>query len=202
MAMRPNHPAWVLGSVAIVGVLLLVFGHYLTHVDTRALGEVVKVTQIPPTFGADRLLYGFVLALMLTMSAFAFGAAIENVRFLSTNTAPRRSPVKVTVFNETILLGAVLCSIVPDVLVLMSWGELMAPSYAFMSKLDRGMDGFAAIVFGWFIVRRVRARPTLLFLLQQDTIPVELEPKWEQLRSKLLIAVVVIVISFGVAFGK
>lgn len=197
-----RHRPGLLALLALAGILVFVLGRQAIMADASAIGELTRRYEIPPTFGDDRGLYASVLSLMLTMAVLALGALIENVRFLFTNTSAWREPAKVTVFNETILLAAVLFSIVPDILVLLIWGEIMAPSGASLSKWDRVFDGIAALTFFAWIFRRIRARPSLLFQLQRDSIPVDLEPKWEQLRPKILIVLAVMVISFGVAFGK
>lgn len=202
MNWRERRSAWVLGLLGVFALFSLAFGHFFLTSDNESMGVLARVYEIPPTFGGERAFYGFVLGLMLFGDALAFGAFIENIRFLLTNSNPAHHPVKVLVINEALLLGAILVSTVPDVVVLMTWGELMAPSYAVMSKVDRMLDGVAALLFCVFVYRRQRARPALLFVLQSNAIPIDLEPTWRQLRPKLAVALVVAVISFGVAFGK
>lgn len=200
---QPKHPGWMVGILVVAGAIALLVGHWALDVDTSPIGDLTAHYEIPPTFGHNRPLYGGVLALMLTMTLLGFGAFIENVRFLTMHKSSWREPAKVEVVNESLLLFAVLLAIVPDVLVLVSWGELMAPPYALLSKWDRAFDGISALFFIAYIIRRLRARPTLLFMLQmQRDIPVALEPTWEQLRPKLLVILAVVVISFGVAFAK
>jgi predicted Co/Zn/Cd cation transporter (cation efflux family) len=195
-----KHPAWLVGMLCVIGLVVTLLGHSVLGV--HVIADLPRHYAIPPTFGNSRLFYGMVLALMMIADALALGATIENVRFLLTNYGGWREPAKVSVINETTLLLAVIFSTVPDVLVLLSWGELMAPPYATLSKWDRAFDGIAALTFLIYLVRRLRSRPALLFQLQREFIPVEIEPSWAQMRPKLVIALVVVVISFGVAFGK
>jgi hypothetical protein len=200
--MDRRHSVWLLGSLVVAALIVILLGQTAIHTSVGGISQLPQHYAIPPTFGGNRLFFGTVLALMTTADALAFGAAIDNGRFLLTNGSCWDEPAKVTVVNETILLAAVLFSTVPDVLVLLAWGEQTAPAYATLSKWDRAFNGLAALTFIVFILRRLRLRPTLLFQLQREPIPLSTQPTWEQLRPKLLLVLAITIISFGVAFGK
>jgi hypothetical protein len=200
--MSPRHSAVLVGFLAVGALIAFTLGWSINHFQLTSIAHLPQRYAIPPTFGNNRVFYGVVLGLLMLGNALAFGAFIENIRFLLVNPSRSDSPAKVTVVNETVLLVFILLATVPDVLVLLSWGERGAPTYYDLSRWDRAFDGFAIFILIGYILRRLRSRPTLLFQLQREPIPVDLEPSWQQLRPKLLIGLVVTIISFGVAFAK
>lgn len=198
----PRHPKWFILLLAFAAMLAFVGSNFVLHTDSPVQDVLAQTYEIPPTFAGLRWLYGGVLALLLTSSALGFGAIIENLRFLATTNAAPREPARVMVVNETMQIAAFVLLVLGDVLVLMAWGEAAAPANSYLARLDRFLDGGAACAFAAYLWRRLRVRPVLIYQLLREPIPLELEPTWEQLKPKFMVAVGILVVSFGVAFGK
>jgi hypothetical protein len=200
--MFKSHP-WISSAACVIVALLgTLFVRTFIQADAGYVNFTAATHSIPPIFGNQRFLLGVTMSLLSIVSLLAMQALLENIRFLMTNQSSGDMPVKVAVKNESIILAALVATILPDVLVLYAWGELMAPSNASMSKFDRVFDNVSAVLFIWWAIRRLRSRPTILFQLQRQPIPVDTQATWAQLKPKLLISAAIVVVSVGVAFGK
>lgn len=181
-------------------VILFAFWRWAS-VDTP-VNVLAHHYEIPPSFNGVRILYGMTLAVLLPMSLFSFGQAVENVRYLVTATGDLDTPAKVHVTNDLLILLCIFISVTPDAIVLLAWGDESAPSASTLALFDRAMDMVSGLLFLAAVVRRIRSRAIILFMLQQEPIPIDLVPTWEMLWPKLRLGLVIVLISFGVAFAK
>lgn len=203
MLRRPKHGIWMIGALVIMALAGFLLADFALHnsVET-ATDELALTHDLPPSFAGHRWFFGTVLALLASVTLLAMGAVLENVRFLLTSPGRTNEPAKVGVINETLLLLAIAIGFGPDAVVLFAWGEAAAPLNSMIARIDRAFDGIATLVFIAWLVRRSKSRPVLLFQLYREPFEMSLEPTWEQLRPKLFAWLGIIVVSFGVAFGK
>lgn len=185
-----------------LGFIVVIFAFLQFTGSGTPVDRLSQTYSIPPSFNGIRLLYGMTLAVLLPMSLFSAGLILENARFLLTNNGTYDEPAKVSVVNDLLILSVIWLGITPDAIVLLAWGEQSAPTSSALAATDRALDMISGVLFLVAVVRRIRSRPIVLFMLQREPIPVDMQPTWAMLWPKLRIGLVVVLLSFGVAFAK
>ena len=198
----PRYSGTVLVCGLIVAIIVL-FGNIIPPNQKGWADVSAARNAIPPTFEGIRFLYGLTLAVLAPTVLFTLSAIRENVTFLlNAKHAKWHEPAKVAVLNETLIYLGIVCGIAPDAVILFVWGETSTPSTSYLAAMDRALDLVAGVLIIAGLMRRLRLKAIALYQLQRDPIPVDMWPTWHELRPKLMVGAVTVLLSFGVAFGK
>lgn len=173
-------------------------------------------SRFPPSFEDNPLSYGMALFALALISSISLGVVIgyalearraREVDRLVRNRAPRSihgrySPVSlhrivVAGFLLTIVFGAL-----PDVLVLLAWGEASDATMFILFSLDRVFDALTLIPFLGSIFVSLRAAGVVDHRLAVEPLAISLKPTWGMIRDKLKIAALVLLIAVGVTAYK
>lgn len=173
-------------------------------------------TRFPPVFDDSPLAYAlalFSLALITSISlAIVAGYALEHRRELEINrlidnhaAPPRRHGLTVLGVHRLIVSGLLMTIIfaeLPDVLVLLAWGEASDETMFALFQFDRLFDGITLLPFLFAVSISVRANMVVDHVLGLDPIKISLRPTWGLVRDKLRIVGVVLCIALGVTAYK
>ncbi|MES2903276.1 MAG: hypothetical protein V4696_03745 [Pseudomonadota bacterium] len=191
------------GTLLIVALAVVIIFSFSTLFGQQTISDqVAQRYEIPPSFNGHRVLFGLNLAFVLSMALLSAGTILENARWLFSFSGRWHEPSKVVVVNESLMLATIFCGVLGNCLVLLAWGEEGAPGQTTLVTLDRVLDIIAGLFLFTSLVRRIRSRPVVLFHLQREPLDLNMSPTWAQLAPKLRIAIVVVALSFGVAFAK
>ncbi|HVJ03811.1 MAG TPA: hypothetical protein VM662_16660 [Sphingomonas sp.] len=173
-------------------------------------------TRFPPVFDDSPLAYAFALfslALVTSVSlAIVINYALEHRREHVINAKignraypPRQLGITLVGLHRVIVSGLLLTIIfgaLPDVVVLLAWGEATERTMWILFELDRLFDGLTLLPFMVSTFVSVRAGPAVDHIIGLDPIKVSLRPTWGMVRDKLKIMGAVLCISVGVTFYK
>jgi hypothetical protein len=173
-------------------------------------------SRFPPSFDDNPWSYGyalFSLALITSISlAFLIGWGLEHRREAEINRIirnqahpPRRHGLTLLGLYRLLVSGLLLTIVfgaMPDVLVLLAWGEASDNTMWLLFEIDRAMDGAASLPFLFFVILSIRAAPVVDHVIGIDPVKVSLRPTWGMVRDKLKIVGMVLCIAAGVTFYK
>lgn len=173
-------------------------------------------SRFPPSFDGNPWSYGFALFSLTLVSAISLAilvsfaldkrAKLEINRQIDNEIAqapfPRTSPLSihrliVSGFLMTIVLGAL-----PDVLVLLAWGEASDTAMNALFLVDRLCDGILVLPFICSACLVVWAGQAVDHKLALDSIAMRLRPSWTHLRERLKMVSIVFLIAVGVTLAK
>ncbi len=177
---------------------------------------VDMTTRFPPTFEDNALAYGFALFSLTVISAVSLAflsAAMFEGRLRKQLISQLNNPVKQALFNPrstlslyrfqiTCLLWMALIGTLPDVLVLLFWGEASSPVMWFLFQFDRVCDGFAGIPFAMFALSYVLSGGAIKHRLALDAVDVPLQPRWVQVKDEVRIVAIALGMALGVTLYK
>ena len=173
-------------------------------------------TRFPPSFEDSPLAYGLALFSLALVTSISLGVVIsyaleakrnrEIDRLLSNWVARSRHATLSPLVLHRIILSGVLLTIVfgglPDVLVLLAWGEASDATMWALFNIDRIMDGLTIIPFLTSIFVSLRAAAIVDHRLAAEPLTISLKPTWGMIRDKLKIAGLVLCIAVGVTAYK
>lgn len=172
--------------------------------------------RFPPSFEDNAFAYGFALFSLTVISATSAALLLQ---FLFDRRAKTRLSLEL---GETAYLGScapgsacglyrfqistlmwtMLLGALPDVLVLLAWGEASDPLMWLLFQTDRVGDGLAGIPFTMFALSYLLSGKVIEHRLSLDVEDVPLHPRWVQLKEKVRIVVLALVIALGVTAYK
>lgn len=178
--------------------------------------DQVALSPFPPSFDDNPWSYGFALFSAVLISslclAHLLGYAFDYHRTLEADrkrgTARRARFLNFgsaeCVYRMIVggLLTALLVRVLPDAVVMLAWGEASSETMTILFGIDRYLDGLAIIPFifsSLLLVWSSQAIPDGLMAEAQNRLA---PPRWEMLRNRGKIALVVLVIAVGVTLGK
>lgn len=173
-------------------------------------------TRFPPSFEGNPWAYGFALFSLTLISAISFsmivGYALEARRqreidrltrnLLAQPTRAMLSPITLYRLIVSGLLMTILFGALPDVVVMLAWGEAEDPTMWLFLQIDRVFDGLTLAPFTIAIYVAVRAAQAVDHRLAVDNLQISLRPSWSTLRDKLKILGLVLLIAIGVTLYK
>lgn len=174
------------------------------------------LSRFPPSFDGNPWTYGFALFSLTLVSAISLailiGYALEYRARREINVAidnpvtqpafPMTSPFSlyrwiICGFLLTIVMGAL-----PDVLVLLAWGEASADTMEALFMFDRLADGLLILPYLCSAFLAVWAGQAVDHKLALDSIPMGLRPSWAMMRDRIKMAGLVLFIAIGVTLAK
>jgi hypothetical protein len=114
----------------------------------------------------------------------------------------RVTPVTIHRLVVSLLLATILCGFLPDVIVLLAWGEASAATMDRLFTFDRICDGATILPFGGAVIVLWRAAQVVDHRLTMAEIRLSLLPHWSTVRDKVKLVAVVAVIALGVTLYK
>lgn len=171
--------------------------------------------RFPPSFDNSPLSYGFAVFSLTLVSALSLaqllsywfeGRARREAQKIAMNlvTEPLASfsalqvhRMIVSGFLLTILFGAL-----PDVLVLLFWGEAADRTMEALFLIDRVLDGALLFPFLWSIAMLAYAYQAIPQTLVRNAGVGLARPTWQMVRDKLKIIGAVLVLAVGVTLAK
>lgn len=173
--------------------------------------------RFPPMFDDSPFAYAFALFSLTLASALSLAMLIgfilearrgkEIAALVGSRTPPSRSGSPLNLFDLhrlivsgfllTILLGAM-----PDVVVLLAWGEASDRAMYSLFQLDRIFDGLTILPLATSLGLSTIAAQSVDHRLYIEPAPVRLSFKWSSLRDKFKIGGVVLCIAIGVTLSK
>lgn len=169
----------------------------------------------PPSFEGSPFSYGFALFSLTLVCSLSFAMLLQfvfewharrEVQKIAANRVclplPFASPLSIhrmiiSGFLLTVLLGAL-----PDVLVLLAWGEARAETMEWLFFMDRIGDGLTVAPFTGAAVLSAWGLQVLPQQLVRETRVQLQRPRWETVKSPAKIAAMVLVIATGVTLAK
>jgi hypothetical protein len=197
--------------LAFIAMFVLLGGRSAPAADGSSLPLIE--TRFPPTFEDNAWAYGFAL-FSLTVIAATSAAILSNYWFeFRRDRAVRLSrmcsvkpdvthPLTVYRFQIGCLLTMALIGTLPDVLVLLAWGEASDTTMWALFQIDRIGDGMCVLPFGLFMASYLLNREALDRTLTLDAGYVPIRPRWVQLKDKVGIVVWALVIALGATLFK
>lgn len=174
------------------------------------------LTRFPPSFDNNPALYAFALFSLSLITSISLGIVIgyglearrarEVDRLIQNQLTrvdtPALSPVSihrliVSGFLLTIIFGAL-----PDVLVMLAWGEAADTTMTILFDVDRAFDGLTLLPFLGSVFISLRAAQVVDHRLAVEPLKIRIKPSWGMIRDKMKIAALVLFISAGVTFYK
>ena len=112
-----------------------------------SLSNANMAADIPPAFAGNRAAYGFALFSLFTMSTLAIRKI--HMMILMLKNEPWRQNPDVGLYRLAIIFGlaTILCGAVPDVALLLVWGEVSASFTVDLMTVDRIGDGLTIVPF-------------------------------------------------------
>ena len=202
--------------VALLLTCFLLFGARSVDGVARQPGAALPITRFPPSFEDSAFAYGFAL-FGLTLIASVSAAILFNFMFDKRirhdavnefgDTAfavdcPSGSPCQLYRFQLGALLWTMLLGTLPDILLLLAWGEAPLSVMWTLYQLDRVGDGLASIPFGMFALSYLLSGNVIEHKLALDGGVVPLRPRWVQVKEKGKIVIWASVIALGVTAYK
>lgn len=188
--------------VIAAAATLYALGRLFLMPDSAAFHHIAGDHSFPPSFDGHRWLYATALAGLLAITSLALNVLIEDLRFMSSIRGRWREPAKLSSVVESLFLLTIVMGFAPDAIVLLAWGDPSAPSAAHVVEIDRFFDFLCVVPFltGWIL--RARIQPVAQFQLMRQPIRTDLALTWPLLRPKLVMLLMVVGLSVGVAFAK
>lgn len=177
---------------------------------------IMDMTRFPPSFEDNAFAYGFAL-FSLTVIASTSAALLLQFMF------DRRAKIALALelgsgayvgscapgsvcglyrFQIGTLMWTMLLGTLPDVLVLLAWGEASDQLMWLLFQVDRIGDGMAGIPFTLFALSYLLSGKVIEHKLSLETDDVPLRPRWVQIKEKARIVVLALVIALGVTAYK
>lgn len=176
------------------------------------------VTRFPPTFDENAFAYGFALFSLTTIAAlatallmqFVFERRVKRIILAEAGTDDMiyeddcgpGTACALYRFQIGSLLWMALLGCLPDVLVLLAWGEASDETMWLLFQFDRICDGLCGIPFGAFALSYLISGSIVQHRLALDTGDVPLRPRWVQIKEKVKIVALALVIAIGVTSYK
>lgn len=172
--------------------------------------------RFPPSFDDSPFAYAFALFSLTIVTALSLsiviGYALEGRREREISrrignwaSAPRKNGVTLLGLHRVIVGGFLLTIIMgalPDVLVLLAWGEASDETMWTLFLVDRAFDGLLLLPFLFSVFITIKAGMPVDHLLGREPVKVSLRPTWGMVREKLKIVGAVLCISVGVTLFK
>lgn len=197
---------WTAVGVTLLVIAVLIYPELLWEVSRERPTEAAGA--IPPTFSGNRAAYGWALFSMVTMTMLSIrkmiGIAVE-FRTTPWRAVPDIAHYRVAVFA---FCAMVVFGVLPDVIILMLWGEAEASTLHTWGTLDRVGDGMAGVGYLIAITMIVRAEqfqrmPTPgLFENHATSSFFEISSRGERMREHIRMVAIVAVIALGLALLK
>jgi hypothetical protein len=172
--------------------------------------------RFPPSFDNSPFFYAFALFSLSLITSISLGVVIghalearraREVDRLIGNPLPRvkvsaLSPVSIHRLIVSGFLLTIIFEALPNVLVMLAWGEASDATMRSLFDIDRACDGMALLPFMASILVSLRAAPVVDHRLAVEPLRIQLRPTWGMIRDKLKITGLVLFISAGVTFYK
>lgn len=174
------------------------------------------ISRFPPAFDGNPWTYGGALFSLTLVSAISMAilvgyaleartkrdiaAALGNVVELPA--FPPTSPISVHRLIVSGFLLAIVLEALPDVLVLLAWGEASAGTMEILFMLDRICDALMVIPYLCSAFLAASASQAVDHKLALDSIPMRLRPSWALMRERVKMAAIVLFIATGVTLAK
>ncbi|HEX8579907.1 MAG TPA: hypothetical protein VF655_09980 [Allosphingosinicella sp.] len=192
-------------------------GPVLGTAAQQAFASEALASRFPPSFAGSPWSYGFALFSLTLITAISLAIlasyALE-ARYrreidtaLNNHVPPQRaalwrSPVRlhriiVSGFLITIIMGAL-----PDVILLLAWGEASDEWLDLMFLIDRLLDGSLIVPFLCSTFTILWAGQVVDHRLTFPDGLVKPRPPWRMIRERLKIVVVVLLLAIGVTLAK
>lgn len=174
------------------------------------------ISRFPPSFENSPLSYGMALFSLTLISAFSLavltGYALDarrkrEIDALLDNRLPRPLSAGITpILLHRLIVSGLMLTIVfgalPDVLVLLAWGEASDRTMEMLFTLDRIGDGATIMPFMGSAFLLVWAGQGVDHRLAIDPIHRPFRMEWSMLRERLRLALLVLLIAVGVTYAK
>lgn len=177
----------------------------------------MNTSRFPPSFDGNPWSYGFALFSLTLISAIALTILIG---YLSEARARREiderignmvpaalspSALSPYVLHRLIIAGLMLTIVlgaVPDVLLLLAWGEAGDSTLDTLFLVDRVCDGLTLAPFLASTLLLLWAGQAVDHRLSIEPVKVRLRPSWQAIRERLKLVLLVLLIAVGVTFAK
>lgn len=170
----------------------------------QRLGGAENVPLIPPTFEGSRVSFALVLFGLMMAMGIAVATLLTSVRnvWVLRGVAKRCDPINVNRYVQWSLLLTILTMGLPDLVTLLAYGESSRRTMQVLLEIDRTFDALSCLPLLFGSIVWVRAKQVIHFQLIRQPIPVDLWPTLQQMVPSIRIAILILVISVGVAIGK
>lgn len=154
----------------------------------------------PPSFEGNAVAYLWALFGLIIANLLALEWLWRTVWAFIEAPAPLKAPVTCT---RIIILGMVLTVLVgglPDLVLIMSWGDVTPATRMAIAWVDKVLDGlvFVPFSFAWLFARL--GGPMIDWQLERQPLPLDLWPTWQQMKRPLKIGGAAFAIAFALAF--
>lgn len=177
---------------------------------------MIAHSRFPPSFHESALAYGFALFGLTLISAISLALLVGNILEARHNRQidlrlgnwvvrkPIPTVTALSLYRVKIccLLSVIICGALPDVLLLLAWGEGGDAMILNLYTLDRFADGFAIVPFLLFVSTFLMSGGAVSHRLALDPREVDLVPRWARIRDKVKMTVLAFLIAVGVTLYK
>lgn len=163
----------------------------------------LQVTDLPPTFDGSHPAYALALFSLMLISAVSGHVIVRTWRaWRATDARGLNAPA--TAFRLVIatLMLAIIFLALPDVAVLLVWGEVSSDVMGTLMMLDRSFDGLTMLPFLAAILTLARTEDQLVYQLVRRPPPAVLWSTWPAVRHQLAFIGLVAFLAIGVTLGK
>ncbi len=158
--------------------------------------------DFPPAFAGSQFVYGAVLFMLISVSSIAMQVFLEELALFYRGGMPRRSSRSIYARLQIILMASFITAVTPDAVFMLVWGEISPVNIALVSLGDRVFDFISGFLFlrWWWL----RARTSEIVELQLSPFNTS-KREWltaEQLRNKMVLLSMSMILALGVALAK
>jgi hypothetical protein len=155
---------------------------------------------LPPAFDGQPLVFLLTVFSLLLISLLCLEWGWRLVWSFFERPEPWKTPQSALRATFVLLLLSVLFRVLPNVILLMSWG-VSTPAQRFgWYKLDNMLDAASFVPFSLAWLTGYLASPIIAFQLTKQPIPLHLWPTFQQLKRPLKIGAGVFAIAFALAY--
>jgi hypothetical protein len=160
------------------------------------------VTTIPPAFDHNPYSYGFALFGMVVLASLSTAAVVKNSRDMDPHRDGYTSPITLSRVRLIFYCLTVDFLVVPDIAILLCWGEVTDHAMENLWALDRALDGASVLPFLVATVITIRGGQRINTALISAPYQADIWPTWGQVKDQVVILMVTALIAAGVALGK
>lgn len=159
-------------------------------------------TSIPPSFDQNPWAYGFALFGLIVLTSLTAAGMVRVARCIDPHRDGYGSPITLDRLRKLALGMTLLTLALPDVIILLAWGEISDAAMMNLWVLDRFLDGMTILPFLVACGISIRGGERIDTALVMAPNRSDMWPTWRQTRDHISIIVLVAIIAAGVALGK
>jgi hypothetical protein len=170
--------------------------------STSIIQNMLDSSKYPTSFEGNYWI--FAGALFCTMVAAL--VSLSQIYFIGKEMVkiPDKPKHPINIYRWELILAylTILLAVGPDAIYLWTYGELTSVQTQMVLTVDRIFDSLFLIPFAAFTWLQIRCGAVLKFQLLRNSIPVDIRPSSNSIKTNVFCAILIMLMAIGVTFSK